>query len=64
MAQVLQNVLVKNESYRSASQKRSCSHVSKKPNGLRQRILIAGVFVPLGVELIRLIEELLKLFKP
>jgi hypothetical protein len=37
---------------------------TKKSGGLHQKFLLAAAFVPLGVEFIRFIEELLKIFKP
>jgi ABC-type multidrug transport system ATPase subunit len=40
------------------------SRASKKSGGLRQRLLIASVFLTLGFKFIRLIEEVLKMFKP
>jgi hypothetical protein len=44
--------------------KRKHSFVGKKSKALHKRFLFMSVFVPLGVELIRLTEELLKIFKP
>jgi hypothetical protein len=46
----------------TAPLKRKRSRAKKMSGG--QRLLLATAFVPLGVELIRLIEELLKMFQP
>jgi hypothetical protein len=40
------------------------SRASKKPHGLRQRLLIASGILTLGFKFVRLIEELVKVFKP
>jgi len=39
-------------------------HASKKTIGLRQHILFASGILTLGFKLVRLVEELLKMFKP
>jgi hypothetical protein len=44
--------------HRKKSLKLKQSNGFKKPKDLRGHLLIASVFVPLGVEIIRLIEEL------
>jgi hypothetical protein len=45
-------------------QKGKFSRPSKKSDALRQHILIASGFLTLGFKFVRLIEELLKMFKP
>lgn len=40
------------------------SRASIKSHGFRQRLLIASGILTLGFKLVRLIEELLKMFKP
>ena len=53
-----------NDLNQTARSKRKRSCVSRKPKALHKQLLLVSVFVPLVVELIRLIEELLKMFKP
>jgi len=53
---------VNNELHRGVTQKQKRSRGNKKPSALRRRLLVASAFVPLGVEVIRLIEQLLKPF--
>jgi len=54
---------MRNTANQTASPKRKHSRENKGSIESRKQVVLAVALVPLGVEVIRLIEELLKMFK-